>query len=238
MNGPGSLQSGLIHAKQDEHSLSIASRTSSSCLLTATPVNDAYQVELQQTLLQGHKGQQASVEEKQKQQASIQSETKWHGAVLQRRKEALFMEQFPVYFHLFKTSSHYIRSVLLEWGCTSSFVAPRWSVYRFAAFLHDPGVHRGPDSDLLPVVASDQVWHLHTDKRGSQVKPWGMKVRSKWNQTNRSNNAVPDTNCRETDKSSQYLWEQPVRACCLFYVKCVSKLVLLLGGFDTATCHL
>lgn len=95
----GSLQSEVIHAKQntgcrDKHSLDIASRTSSSCLPTATPVNDAYQVELQQTLFQGHKGQQAGVEEKQKQQASAQSETKWHGAVLQGRKEALFMEQF------------------------------------------------------------------------------------------------------------------------------------------------
>lgn len=119
MNVLDSLQSGAMHAKQntgcrDEYGLDITSRTSSSCLLTATPVNDAYQVELQQTLIQGHKGQQASVEEKQKQQASIQSETEWHGAVLQRRKEALFMEQFPVYFHLFKTSSRYIRSCKTE----------------------------------------------------------------------------------------------------------------------------
>lgn len=40
-----------------------------------------------------------------------------------------------------------------------------WFEYRFTAFLHDAGVDRGPDRDLLPVVAFDQVWHLHPEKR-------------------------------------------------------------------------
>lgn len=70
------------------------------------------QVELQQTLSQWHKGQQATVEEKQKQHTSAHSEAVRHGAV------------------------------------------------HCAAFLHDPGVHRGPDSDLLPVVVFHQVCYL------------------------------------------------------------------------------
>lgn len=52
-----------------------------------TPVEDAHQVELQQTLSYWHKGKQPRVEEKQKQQASAHSETVQHGAVLRGRRE-------------------------------------------------------------------------------------------------------------------------------------------------------
>lgn len=47
------------------------------------PVEDVRQVKLQQALSQGHKGQQASVEEKEEQQPSAHGEAVRHGAVLQ-----------------------------------------------------------------------------------------------------------------------------------------------------------
>lgn len=47
-----------------------------------TLIKDVWQVELQQTFSQGHKRQQASVEEEQKQQPSAHGEAVWHGAVL------------------------------------------------------------------------------------------------------------------------------------------------------------
>lgn len=48
-----------------------------------TPVEDVWQVKLQQTFSQGHKRQQAGVEEEQKQQPSAHGEAVRHGAVLQ-----------------------------------------------------------------------------------------------------------------------------------------------------------
>lgn len=73
---------------------------------------------------------------------------------------------FYVYFHLLRSSNHYIRKIcrrvckLTVCWCKSNFVSLMWCVYRFEAFLHDHGAQRGPDSDVVPVVASDQVWHL------------------------------------------------------------------------------
>lgn len=87
---------------------------------------------------------------------------------------------------------YHIVCELIVWWCTSRFVSPWWSVYRFEAFLHDAGVHRGPDSGLLPVVASDQVWHLHTVRatdettRYERVSSQNVKVRSIWNKRDRS----------------------------------------------------
>lgn len=54
--------------------------------LAATPVDDAGQVELQQTLFQGHEGQQAGVEQEQKLHTSAQSEAVRHGTVLYGRR--------------------------------------------------------------------------------------------------------------------------------------------------------
>lgn len=51
------------------------------------PVEDVWQVKLQQTFSQGHKRQQARVEEEQKQQPSAHGEAVGHGAVLQASTE-------------------------------------------------------------------------------------------------------------------------------------------------------
>lgn len=51
-----------------------------------------------------------------------------------------------------------------------NFVSPWWFMYRFAAFVHDAGALRGPDGDVLPVVAFSQIRHLQTDEGGSQMR--------------------------------------------------------------------
>lgn len=64
-----------------------------------------------------------------------------------------------------------VSELMVRWRLVGS---PGYCVYRFVAFLHDAGVDRGPDGDVLPVVVFDQVGHLHTDKGGSQMRRVNM----------------------------------------------------------------
>ena len=53
---------------------------------------------------------------------------------------------------------------LVKQHCTSNSVSTKWPMYHSLAFLHDGGVHGGPDRDLLPLVVSHQVGHLPRDE--------------------------------------------------------------------------
>lgn len=57
--------------------------TAATVRIRNTPIKDVWQVKLQQTFSQGHKRQQASVEEEQKQQPSAHGEAVRHRTVLE-----------------------------------------------------------------------------------------------------------------------------------------------------------